>query len=192
MAELPSQPQPEDATKELKQLAQRISGTLNTRNGPIDPIPGSMLDPKAAIFDARAWTREFINFSEGDPKCAPNRALGVAFQNPNVHGWNTGTQVQQSVSSVVVEVVKNLCGSLQPPKQHPETNSEGFEGVVEGGEMLLVLGPPGAGCSTLLKTLASQTADLEIDPESYLNYRGICQPSSSPPSGSAFNTCAPR
>ncbi|KAF9461129.1 hypothetical protein BDZ94DRAFT_1373768 [Collybia nuda] len=31
----------------------------------------------------------------------------------------------------------------------------GFEGVVRPGEMLLVLGRPGSGCSTLLKTLAN-------------------------------------
>ncbi|KAA1475301.1 pleiotropic drug resistance ABC transporter [Dentipellis sp. KUC8613] len=35
----------------------------------------------------------------------------------------------------------------------------GFEGVVRPGEMLLVLGSPGAGCSTLLKTLANQTGE---------------------------------
>lgn len=135
MAELPSQPQPEDATKELKQLAQRIGGTSNTRNGPINPIPGSMLDPKAAIFDARAWTKEFINFSEGDPKCAPNRALGVAFRNLNVHGWNTGTQVQQSVSSVVVGVVKNLVRFVTNRRSNtPKRILRDFEGVVKRGD----------------------------------------------------------
>ncbi|KAJ7852075.1 hypothetical protein B0H14DRAFT_3085739 [Mycena olivaceomarginata] len=34
---------------------------------------------------------------------------------------------------------------------------EGFSGVVRPGEMLLVLGRPGSGCSTFLKTLANQT-----------------------------------
>lgn len=33
-----------------------------------------------------------------------------------------------------------------------------FTGVVRDGEMLLVLGRPGAGCSTLLKALSNKRA----------------------------------
>ena len=33
---------------------------------------------------------------------------------------------------------------------------EGFDGIVRPGEMLLVLGRPGSGCSTLLKTIAGE------------------------------------
>ncbi|KAG1782156.1 P-loop containing nucleoside triphosphate hydrolase protein [Suillus placidus] len=42
--------------------------------------------------------------------------------------------------------------------RHPSTRDilSGFEGVITPGEMLLVLGRPGAGCSTFLKTLANQ------------------------------------
>ncbi|KAG2142184.1 hypothetical protein BD769DRAFT_1662318 [Suillus cothurnatus] len=35
----------------------------------------------------------------------------------------------------------------------------GFEGVVMPGEMLLVLGHPGSGCSTFLKVLSDQTVE---------------------------------
>ncbi|KAF8206136.1 P-loop containing nucleoside triphosphate hydrolase protein [Mycena galopus ATCC 62051] len=43
--------------------------------------------------------------------------------------------------------------------RHPPLRNilEGFSGLVRPGEMLLVLGRPGSGCSTLLKTLANQT-----------------------------------
>ncbi|KAL7904164.1 Brefeldin A resistance protein [Trichoderma velutinum] len=36
---------------------------------------------------------------------------------------------------------------------------QGFNGIVKNGEMLLVLGRPGSGCTTLLKTLAGMTED---------------------------------
>jgi ABC-type multidrug transport system ATPase subunit len=36
---------------------------------------------------------------------------------------------------------------------------------------LLILGS--SGCSTLLKTIAGETFGFSVDPESYLNYRGI-------------------
>lgn len=47
-----------------------------------------------------------------------------------------------------------------------------FEGVLEKGEMLLVLGPPGSGCSTLLKSLSGESSGLHVAPESYINFRG--------------------
>ena len=38
-----------------------------------------------------------------------------------------------------------------------------FEGLVKSGEMLVVLGRPGSGCSTLLKTIAGETSGFYID-----------------------------
>jgi ABC-type multidrug transport system ATPase subunit len=49
----------------------------------------------------------------------------------------------------------------------------GLEGLVNAGEMLLVLGPPGSGCSTLLKTIAGQTEALFLGDEVMMNYRGV-------------------
>jgi ATP-binding cassette subfamily G (WHITE) protein 2 (PDR) len=37
----------------------------------------------------------------------------------------------------------------------------------------LTLKPVSSGCSTLLKTIAGETHGFQVDPESYLNYRGI-------------------
>ncbi|TGO37926.1 hypothetical protein BHYA_0085g00020 [Botrytis hyacinthi] len=48
-----------------------------------------------------------------------------------------------------------------------------FEGVVGNGEMLMVLGKPGSGCTTFLKTIAGQTHGLFVDYGSQLNYQGI-------------------
>lgn len=38
--------------------------------------------------------------------------------------------------------------------------------------MLVVLGPPGSGCSTLLKTIAGEMNGIHADRESYMNYQG--------------------
>lgn len=47
-----------------------------------------------------------------------------------------------------------------------------FSGCVKDGEMLLVLGRPGSGCSTFLKTLASQTEGYE-GVEGEISYGGL-------------------
>jgi ATP-binding cassette subfamily G (WHITE) protein 2 (SNQ2) len=44
-------------------------------------------------------------------------------------------------------------GLFQPA---PKKILQGFNGVVRPGEMVLVLGRPGSGCSTFLKTIANQ------------------------------------
>lgn len=49
----------------------------------------------------------------------------------------------------------------------------GVDGVLETGEMLVVLGPPGSGCTTLLKTISGETNGLYISEQAEMNYRGI-------------------
>ncbi|KAH9205011.1 hypothetical protein DL95DRAFT_318385, partial [Leptodontidium sp. 2 PMI_412] len=48
-----------------------------------------------------------------------------------------------------------------------------FEGLVRSGEMLVVLWPPGSGCSTLLKTISSETHGIYVAEDSELNYQDI-------------------
>lgn len=47
-----------------------------------------------------------------------------------------------------------------------------MDGVLDSGEMLVVLGPPGSGCTTLLKTIAGEMNGIYLDEGSELNYRG--------------------
>ena len=49
---------------------------------------------------------------------------------------------------------------------------ENVDGVLEAGEMLVVLGPPGSGCTTMLKTLAGERNGIYLDERSELNYMG--------------------
>jgi ATP-binding cassette, subfamily G (WHITE), member 2, PDR len=44
--------------------------------------------------------------------------------------------------------------------------------VIRESEMLVVLGRPGSGCSTLLKTIAGETHGLNITESSHINYQG--------------------
>ena len=50
----------------------------------------------------------------------------------------------------------------------------GIDGVLESGEMLVVLGPPGSGCSTFLKTIAGEMNGIYLDDGAEMNYRGQC------------------
>ncbi|KAK7025542.1 ATP-binding cassette transporter snq2 [Paramarasmius palmivorus] len=84
-----------------------------------------------------------------------SREIGVMFENLRVVGLGSSSSYQPTFGSLfnpvdMLEKIQNL--------RHPTTKDilSDFEGVVKPGEMLLVLGRPGAGCSTFLKTLANQ------------------------------------
>ncbi|KIM37032.1 hypothetical protein M413DRAFT_448754 [Hebeloma cylindrosporum] len=83
------------------------------------------------------------------------RSLGIAFRDLRVSGLTAASSYFPTLGSVLnpMSIVENL-QSLR----HPNVRDilSGFEGVVKPGEMILVLGNPGSGCSTLLKTLTNQ------------------------------------
>jgi ABC-type multidrug transport system ATPase subunit len=47
-----------------------------------------------------------------------------------------------------------------------------IDGVLEAGEMLVVLGPPGSGCTSLLKALSGERNGIYVEEKSELNYNG--------------------
>ncbi|RYP53146.1 hypothetical protein DL768_001820 [Monosporascus sp. mg162] len=119
--------------------------------------------PKSAIFDARVWITEFVKLTESDPASAP-RALGIAFKVLSGFGWSTGAQFQKSVGNVLIGIAKDLVRAASSSKRQERRlgNLRDFEGTVEKGEMLLVLVPPGSGCSTFLKILSSKRRILRV------------------------------
>ena len=65
-----------------------------------------------------------------------------------------------------------LFSHCKPPEETQRTLLHDFSGSVQAGEMLLVLGKPGSGCSTFLKTIASQIDGYEsVDGE--VTYGGL-------------------
>ena len=90
------------------------------------------------------------------------RHLGVVFKNLTVKGQGLGAALQPSVGDFFmnpVHLIKNLvtrgpkAAAGKPPVR---TLIDDFSGCVKPGEMLLVLGRPGSGCSTFLKMLGNQ------------------------------------
>ncbi|EGO00657.1 hypothetical protein SERLA73DRAFT_105009 [Serpula lacrymans var. lacrymans S7.3] len=93
-----------------------------------------------------------------DAQAIKGRELGVLFQNLRVVGTGSSASYQPTMGSIFnpVEIFKSISNMRHPPTRDILS---GFEGVVAPGEMLLVLGRPGSGCSTLLKTLANQRGE---------------------------------
>ncbi|KAF2754023.1 putative multidrug resistance ABC transporter [Pseudovirgaria hyperparasitica] len=161
--------------QEVLALARRMTSQSNISVGEKNPFhaePGSVLDPNSENFSARAWAKAMLKMQAHDSDAHPSRTAGIAFKNLNVHGFGTESDYQKSVGNVFFQVVGMFKQAFKIGQQRIDILRD-FEGLVESGEMLVVLGPPGSGCSTLLKTIAGETHGFVVEDGSYLNYQGI-------------------
>lgn len=129
----------------------------------------SPLNPNGPNFSARAWAKAVVDMATGEGHRF--RTAGVAFQNLNVYGFGSPTDFQKDVLNVWLEAV----GFLRRITGHGKRRIDilrGFDGLVRQGEMLVVLGPPGSGCTTFLKTIAGDFNGIYVDENSYFNYQG--------------------
>ncbi|KAL5529901.1 SNQ2_5 [Sanghuangporus sanghuang] len=104
-------------------------------------------------FDLEQFFKEIVQ--KGLENNLKPRELGVVFQDLRVQGLGSAASFQPTVGSTLnpLSIPEKIRAMLHPPVRDILS---GFEGVVNPGEMLLVLGRPGAGCSTFLKTVSNQ------------------------------------
>ena len=101
---------------------------------------------------------------KADKNGVNRRDLGVTFKNLTVKGEGSGISYGSSLTGAL-KSIPALPKTLKAAR-HPKTKVilDEFTGMVKAGEMLLVLGRPGSGCTSFLKTLACQTESFkEID-----------------------------
>lgn len=132
--------------------------------------PNSPLNPNGDKFNAQAWAKAVVDMvnEEGHEF----RTTGVAFQNMNVHGFGAATDYQKDVANVWLDVVGLARHVVGGGKKRRIDILRNFDGLVRSGEMLVVLGPPGSGCSTFLKTIAGDMNGIFVDDSTYFNYQG--------------------
>lgn len=166
----------DDGADRVKDLARQFSrsSTFSAATTDVNPFqvePGSILDPTSENFKPRAWIKALFNAQKNDGRFLARQA-GVAFRNLSAHGFGAATDYQKSVGNVIFEVV-GIARRLLGVGQRRIDILRNFDGLVNAGEMLVVLGPPGSGCSTFLKTIAGETHGFFVDKDSYVNYQGI-------------------
>lgn len=133
---------------------------------------GSPLDPNSPRFNGRKWARSYCKSRIEASQGAGIRTSGIAFRNLDVYGYGTATDFQTTVVNVVFKA-RTLFQKLTGKKEQRIDILQGLDGVAQSGEMLCVLGPPGSGCSTLLRTVAGDTYGFHVSDQSTLNYQGI-------------------
>ncbi|KAJ6156403.1 hypothetical protein N7497_005288 [Penicillium chrysogenum] len=147
-----------------------------------DPLPGKQINSDERVADlARTLSEkkschelpfELRKGSALDPQTLLSRVAGLAFNNLNVVGYGSPVDYQMSVGNAALKL-PTLAQQWFGGKKRRINILQDVDGLLLPGEQLCVLGPPGSGCSTLLKTIAGETHGFEIDPASYMNYQGI-------------------
>ncbi|KAE8379057.1 ABC-2 type transporter-domain-containing protein [Aspergillus bertholletiae] len=155
----------------LTQLASRdrpLSTIASRATGCDEPA----LDPDNKYFDLSRWIRHILH-QLNDQGIHQSRC-SVYFRNVRVTGTGAALQLQQTVGSLFSAPFRpreTFHLSTHTPKQILKQ----FDGVLESGELLIVLGRPGSGCSTFLKTLYGELDTLALDNTSEIHYNGVPQ-----------------
>ncbi|KAH8883702.1 ABC-2 type transporter [Thozetella sp. PMI_491] len=130
------------------------------------------LEPSSSDFDAAKWIQAFINQAEAEGIRIAR--TGVMYKDLGVSGTGDEIQLQQTVGSFFTAPLRPA-ELFRAGKKAPKRILQQFDGLVRSGELLIVLGRPGSGCSTLLKTICGELHGLSIDSQSVINYNGIPQ-----------------
>ncbi|RDW75194.1 AtrD-1 [Coleophoma cylindrospora] len=169
----------DEEEKEITKLARAITevSIKNAHGEPVNPFLGSddpALNPSSGKFSAKAWAKALLHLQSRDPERYPERTAGISYKNLAAHGFGEATDYQKTFGNYPLE----LGGLFQKLVGRGAAKSKiqilrDFDGLVRSGEMLVVLGRPGSGCSTLLKTIAGETDGYFVDERSEINYQGI-------------------
>ncbi|SGZ48672.1 CIC11C00000003493 [Sungouiella intermedia] len=148
-------------------------------------VPGSVpmddvdqrLDPNSERFDLRFWVKNLRKLVTLEPDYYKPAQLGVAFKELRAYGLSSDFDFQTTFGNVIFKRLRLLLLTHQPSyiKNHKFDILKPMEGLCLPGEVTVILGRPGAGCSTFLKTIAAQTNGFNVDENSFLSYDGFSQ-----------------
>lgn len=162
----------EEQDLELTKTATRWSkdvGLAPTSLSDIDP----RLDPESDAFNFRFWASTFIQLVKED--VLHRTTVGFSFTSLTVSGSGASLELQKTVASPWIALLRLPMLLSKKRKLQPKTILNDLNGAVGTGEMLLVLGRPGSGCTTFLKSITGQLHGLMLTANSVVAYDGVPQ-----------------
>ncbi|XRM42481.1 ATP-binding cassette transporter snq2 [Aspergillus tubingensis] len=107
---------------------------------------------------ARLVSRMFGQERKANSEEEKTRHLGVVWKDLTVRGVGLGAALQPTNTDILLGLPRLIKGLLTGGRKSAplRTILDDFNGCVRPGEMLLVLGRPGSGCSTFLKVIGNQ------------------------------------
>lgn len=133
----------------VARLVRRVSQAAHDPDRKIDPFdvddPDWTLERTLAIAIDRGA-------QDGAGPLSPHVTL--AWKDVSVYGDDVGRATQQDALSLFTGLIPLIQRAWKKPPEKRILHD--IDGLLAPGEMMLVLGPPGSGCTTLLKMLSGQ------------------------------------
>ncbi|KAI9773655.1 MAG: hypothetical protein M1840_006929 [Geoglossum simile] len=170
----------EELTRIARAISRQWSAIAESRQGRLTrmetvtgiPEDSPVFDPNHPEFDLYKWVKH--NLHGMDEKGIKLRRAGITFRDLHVSGSGASLNLQQTVLSSLTGLFR--LGEVFRSRNAPERKIlRNFDGVLKSGELLVVLGRPGSGCSTFLKTLCGEMYGLKTGEDSMIHYNGIPQ-----------------
>ncbi|KAK4906041.1 Multidrug resistance protein, partial [Elasticomyces elasticus] len=173
----PSSDNEDEQKQHIRELARtytRQSLASNINHNVFQAEENSELNPNSENFNLRLWAKAMLKLRHelGDEQFL-ERSAGVSFRNLSAHGIAGGADYQTSVGNAMLQVFGAAKDLISRKEKRRIDILQGLDGLVKPGEMLVVLGPPGSGCSTFLKTLTGETHGYKVGKDTEINYTGI-------------------
>ncbi|ABN66626.2 ABC transporter [Scheffersomyces stipitis CBS 6054] len=134
----------------------------------IDP----RLDPCSEQFDSKFWVQNLRKLVLSDAEYYKPASLGLAYKNLRAYGLDVDTDYQTTFGNGIFKMLNRYARRITG-KESSYDILKPMDGILLPGELTVVLGRPGAGCTTLLKTLSTQTYGFQVDKESIISYDGF-------------------
>ncbi|KUJ20545.1 uncharacterized protein LY89DRAFT_705425 [Mollisia scopiformis] len=165
--------------------SRRRSRTHSNATAPRDPDLEAQDDEKPAEEEEEDFELgDFLQDGHFEKRQEGRSAkkVGVVYKNLTVQGVGATTTFVKTLPSSVIgtfgpdlyKILSRFIPFLSQPGSHGQKRHliNDFTGVVRDGEMLLVLGRPGSGCSTFLKAVANKRGAF-AGVEGEVSYGGI-------------------
>ncbi|KAK6455694.1 multidrug resistance protein [Scheffersomyces xylosifermentans] len=132
------------------------------------------LDPESENFNAKFWVKNLRKLYDSDPDYYKPSKLGIAYRDLRAYGVAADADYQPTVTNAIWKFAVETARSFQ--KEDPSRFFDilkSMDAIMKPGEVTVVLGRPGSGCSTLLKTISAHTYGFHVGEESRITYDGL-------------------
>ncbi|GMM27622.1 hypothetical protein DAMA08_003380 [Martiniozyma asiatica (nom. inval.)] len=144
---------------------------INPLEDHVDP----RLDPNSDQFESKFWVKNCRKLIESDLDYYKPTTLGFAYKNLVARGVSSDADYQSTVDNAFFKAGRDFY--LNTLRKNDNSRYfdilKSMDGLIKPSTLTVVLGRPGSGCSTFLKTVASQTYGFHVDKDSVLSYDGL-------------------
>ncbi|SSD61664.1 related to ATP-binding cassette transporter CGR1 [Saccharomycodes ludwigii] len=155
-------------------VASNSSGNVGPFFSNFDQDYDPKLDPNSDEFSSACWIKNLSKIMTNDPDYYKPYILGCCYKNLRAFGDSNDVSYQSTIGNMPIKAIQYVYRHLRKRRKEDTFDIlKPMDGLIKPGELLVVLGRPGSGCTTLLKSISSNTHGFSIDPETIISYEGL-------------------